>query len=264
MKTILSSTSQIAAMKNDLTVMFALSSETSRKNWLRIIERDYPGLYNESPESFKQNCWGLSGWLKRLDRSSVAKLLAAMTEASNKNALREVASSLRSDVTKPIRVLAAAEDAGSWFFDMSVQEQKDYVEDHPHSKYAGHIGKTKDEHEKETEVDPDAGTNKVKARRIKSRKIANLTSTKEKLEADIEKFSAKAEKTSDTLTKLHGKMKAKSGGKPGIIKRILHRFSSQIRALKTQHQAAKEDLKEARIKYKAVVKQIKLIKRGKA
>lgn len=264
MKTILSSASQIVAMKNDLTVMFALSSETSRRNWLRILERDYPGLYNESPESFKQNCWGLSGWLKRLDRPSVAKLLAALTEASNKNALREVASILYSDVTKPIQALAAAEDAGSWFFDMTVPEQRDYVEEHPHSKYAGHIGKSEQEHEDDTSEHTDPGTNKVKKNRVRSKKIAALTMAKEKLETDIDKFSAKAEKTSDTLTKLHGKMKAKSGGKPGIIKRILHRFSSQIRALKVQHQAAKEDLKEARIKYKAVVKQIKLIKRGKA
>ena len=262
MKTI--KTDSLPEMKSDLNVMFALSSETTRKNWLRVLKRDYQGLYNESPEEFKRNCWGLSGWLKTLDKSSVAKLIATLTTASDNRALRELSSSLRSPATLPIQQLAAAEDAGSWFFNMSVPEQRDYIEEHPHSKYAGHIGKTEQEHTDDTAVDHDAGTNKVKKTRVRNKKIAALTATKEKLEADIEKFSAKAEKTADTLTKLHGKMKAKSGGKPGIIKRILHRFSSQIRALKTQHQAAKEDLKETRIKYKAVVKQIKLIKRGKA
>jgi prefoldin subunit 5 len=175
-------------------------------------------------------------------------------------AILEVAPSLASLQTARLQQLASDD----WFFNMSEDEQKEYIEEHPHSKYAGHIGKTKQDFDTDTSTDADHNVNKVKANRVKSKRLANLQKVKQKLADEIDTLNDSMEKIDDKLEALHNKMKQKSGGKPGLVKRLIHRLSGSVRSLKTKRKDVKESLAEVRIKYKAVVKQIKLIKRGKA
>lgn len=254
---ILSST---VAPINDLLILFSQSSDVAKRRWLMLLKQKHPALYNSAPQEFKTACWGIQQWVVNLSCDDVCTLLQTLTDSMDAKAILEVAPSLASMETARLQELANED----WFFHMSEDEQKDYIEEHPHSKYAGHIGKSKSEYEADTSADSDANVNKVKAKRASNKKIANLTKAKEKLEQQLENLTDTLDKIDDKLDALNAKMRQRSGGKPGVLKRLVHRLSSNVRSLKARRADVKESLNDTRLKHKAIIRQIKLIKRGKA